>query len=146
MGHHIASFGLTEADPSIPWQARGSAEKELSERPGWVRRTIPVVNDGAPGTAVAMVRGELAVNHMLGGDEGFTVCLSGTGWRISSGGRVFARSADAMEVAEKMLAACSGWAACQLNDYTDAQRQIVIAAVDTVERRGGILLDRVYPR
>jgi hypothetical protein len=146
MGHHIASFGLTEADPSIPWPARGSAEKELSERPGWVRRAIPVVNDGVPSTTDAMVRGELAVNHMLGGDEGFTICLSGTGWRISTGGRVFARSVDAMDVAEKMLAACSGWAACPASGYTDAQRQVLNAAVDAVERRGGILLDRVYPR
>lgn len=142
---HIASFGLEAADPTIPWPERGSAETVLCERDGWERRTIPIVDDGVETTAEAMVRGELAVNLMLGGEEGFAICLANSGWRISTGGRVYARCADAMEVVEQMLTV-SGWSDAPALGYTDAQRRVLIAATDEVERRGGVMLDRVYPR
>lgn len=143
---HVATFALEIADPSIPWPERGSAEKELCERAGWARRTIPVVNDGKPIKVESMCRGELAVNLMLGGEEGFAICLSRSGWRISSGGRVFATCAAAMVVADGMLAACSGWDACPTHGYSEYQRDVLIALTDAAELRGEILLDRVYPR
>lgn len=143
---HVAVIGLEAADPTIPWPARGSAEKVLCEREGWERRTIPVVNDGVQTTVEAMVRGELAVNLMMGGEEGFAICLASTGWRISSGGRVYATCTAAMCVAEEMMEACAGWEGAQRGGYTAAMRCAVIAATDAAERRGEILLDRVYPR
>lgn len=143
---HVSVFRLEAADASIPWPERGSAEAALCDREGWERRTIPVMDDGKPTTMEAMCRGELAVSRMLGGEEGFAISLASTGWRISSGGRVFARCEAAMVVAEGMMAACGGWADAQHGDYTDAQRHAVIALTDAAEWRGEILLDRVYPR
>lgn len=141
----VAMFGLSVADPSIPWPARGSAETQLCERDGWERRTIPVVNAGRRTTMKAMCRGELAVNRMLGGDEGFAISLAHNGYRISYGGRVFARCADAMVAAEALQAACGGWAEIDASGFSQAQINAMCSVIEAAERRGEILLDRVYP-
>ena len=131
-------------DQTIPWPERGSAEKQLCERAGWERRQIPTVSRGEPIIMEAMCRGELAVNRMLD-DEGFAICLSGTGWRISSGGRVYARCADAMAVAEAMMVGCDNWSQGQERGYTASQRAVVLTLTDEAEKNGQILLNRVYP-
>jgi hypothetical protein len=142
---NIALFILSAADASIPWPARGSAEKTLCDRTGWERRTIATQRRGEPIQIEAMCRGELAVNQMLDGDEGFAICLSATGFRLSCNGCVFARCADAMASAEAMMEACSDWGVAQRNGYTDAQCEAFRAIVKAAERRGEIMLDRVYP-
>ena len=151
MKGHVAFFGLERADPTIPWPERGSAEKELCERDGWERRTIPVMWNGKPSTMEAMCKGELAVNRMLSEEqgeyeEGFAICLASTGWRISAGGRVYVSCSAAMDVAEAMLEACQDWESAQHSPYSDAQRRVVLAFTDAAEQRGEILLDRVYPK
>src|SRR5438128_2106644 len=138
-------FKMTAADPTIPWPARGSAEKALCDRPGWDRRTIPVIDGGAPSIMEAMCCGELAVNLMLRDDEGFAICIAATGWRISYGGRVFARCADAMVAAEAMMEAAPNWALCQTRPFTDAQALTLKSIMEAAERRGEILLDQVWP-
>jgi hypothetical protein len=142
----VASFGLEIADPTIPWPKRGSAERELTERDGWERRIIPVVNDGVPSTIESMCRGELSVNLMQGGKEGFAISLASTGYRLSCGGRVFVSCAAAMAVAEAMLAATPEWDAVQPLGYNATQRAALIAASNVAERRGEVMLDRVYPK
>lgn len=141
-----ATFALTFADPAVPWPPRGSAETALCAREGWERRTIPVRDLGRPSTMEAMCRGELAVNRMLGEDEGFAICLAASGCRLSYGGRVFARCADAMAAAEAMMEAASGWArveatGCYSVEQGAALARITLAAV----ARGEILLDKVFP-
>lgn len=137
---------LIIADPSIELPGRGSAETALCDRPGWDRRVIPVLDDGKPSIMEAMRRGELAVNRMLRGDEGFAICLAATGWRISYGGRVFARCSDAMIAAEAMMEAHHNWTACQDYPFTDAQVLALKTIMEAAERRGEILLDQVWPR
>ncbi len=142
---NTAVLGLSPADPSIPWAPRGSAETALCERDGWERRQIRTVDCGKPTTMPAMVRESLAVNRMLHGDEGFAICLSATGCRISYGGSVFARCAAAMAAAEAMLSSCSDWDSVQTRGYTDAQRRALQTIIEAAEQRGEILLDKVFP-
>ena len=144
-GDAVALFGLQAADPTIPWPARGSAETALCERPGWERRTIPVLDAGCPSTMEAMCRGELAVNRMLGGDEGFAVCLAASGFRLSCGGRVFARCADAMAAAEAMMQAAAGWCDVPASGYGPVRGEAIRRVMEAAERRGEIMLDRVFP-
>jgi hypothetical protein len=138
-------FGLGFADPSIPWPARGSAEKELCERDGWERRTIPTIDRGAPSSVEAMCRGQFAVNRMLGGDEGFAISLSASGYRLSYGGCVFARCADAMVAVEALMAAHEDWTQAEREGLSDAHRSAMRTTIKASERRGEIMLDRVYP-
>ncbi|BCH33156.1 hypothetical protein MesoLjLc_50860 [Mesorhizobium sp. L-8-10] len=145
MADHIAIIGLKFADQSIPWPERGSAETVLCDRPGWERHTIPVVSRGPETSVEAMCRGELAVHLMLGGDEGFAISLANGGWRISYGGSVFARCADAMAAAEAMMEASSDWSACPKVGFSAAQCEALRAIIEKAERRGEIMLDRVYP-
>lgn len=138
---------LGVADPTIPWPERGSAETTLCYREGWELRTIPTVSDGVATTVEAMCFrfGELAVNHMMGGDEGFAICVADTGYRISCDGGVFARCVDAMVAAEAMMAGAANWGSVQARGFTDNQRRVGAAIFDAATRRGEILLDRIYP-
>lgn len=136
---------LEVADQTIPWPERGAAEKQLSERPGWDRRQIPTVSRGKAITIEAMCCGDLAVNLMLDGDEGFAISLAATGWRISHGGRVYARCGDAMTVAEQMMAQADGWVEAETGGYTDHHCAVLKRLTDEAERAGRVLLDRVYP-
>jgi hypothetical protein len=145
MPDRVMLIPLRAADPLIQWPARGGAETELCGRDGWERREIPTVDGGRAATMAAMCRGELAVNRMLGGDEGFAISLAASGFRISFGGAVFARSTDAMVAAEAMLAACGDWTSCETADFGDHHRQALRAIIKAAERRGEIMLDRVYP-
>lgn len=92
----------------------------------------------------AMCRDPLAVNVMAEG-EGFAICLSATGYRISYGGRVFARCVDAMVAAEAMLCADLDWAAVPKSGLTPRQRSSLKAIFEGAEVRGEILLDRIFP-
>ena len=143
--NNYVAFGLTFADMSISWPARGRAEKDLKDRDGWEKRTIPTICKGKPSTVEAMCCGDLAVNHMLGEEEGFAISLANSGFRISFGGRVFAKSTDCMMAAESMLEACQDWPRCEVYGYTEKQRNVLRTVMEAAERRGEILLDRVYP-
>ncbi len=142
---HVALLGLSVADPSIPWPPRGSGETRLVDREGWEFRVIPATIRGKPATLEAMCRGELAVNVMIEG-EGFAICVASTGWRISHSGRVFARCVDAMRAAEAMMDGDDEWSAIQSRDnFTPRQLALGKAITGEAERRGEILLDRVFP-
>lgn len=144
MTEHAVLMGLQVADPSIPWPARGSGGRELIDRKGWERRTIPVMDRGKPSTAEAMCRGELAVNVMLEG-EGFAICLATGGFRISYGGRVFARCEDAMVAAEAMMMANESWERIRLHGFSQFQASFLSGIMMAAEQRGQILIDRIYP-
>lgn len=137
--------GLSIADPTIDWPIRGSAETTLCERKGWDRRIIPVKENGNPTTMEAMCKSDLAVNRMLGGDEGFAISISSSGHRISYGGAVFARCGDAMAAAEEMLKKSKTWSNIQTNGFSPQQRHILETIINAAERNGEILLDRIYP-
>lgn len=141
----IGVFGYEPADDSITWPARGSAERLLSERPGWERRCIRVVDAGRECSMEAMCHGDLAVNLMLGDDEGFAICLSASGFRISSGGRVFARCQDAMRAAEELAETRDDWSDCEFHRYSQEQANVLLQIMSTAERWGEIMLDRVFP-
>lgn len=91
-----------------------------------------------------MCRGELAVNLMMD-DEGFAISLANTGWRISYSGSVFARCSDAMHAAEAMMAGHPDWAAAQSRGFDDKHRRVLKEIIGAAEKRGEIMLDRVYP-
>lgn len=144
MTEQFATIGLTAADQSIPWPKRGEAEKALCEREGWERRQIPAQRLGQPVTIEAMCCGELAVNLMMD-DEGFAISLARTGWRISYGGSVFARCADAMLAAETMMTEHTDWSAVQSQGFDDKHRRVLKVIIEEAEKRGEIMLDRVFP-
>ena len=144
MADHVVLMGLKVADPTISWPPRGSGGTELVERAGWERRTIPVVRDGKPTTMEAMCRGELAVNVMAEG-EGFAICLSSSGYRISHGGRVFAQCVDAMVAAEAMMMFKAPWERVLTHGFSPGQADFLGGIMDAAEQRGQILLDRVFP-
>lgn len=144
MPEQVAMFGLKFADPSIEWPKRGDAEKELCERYGWTRRIIPSLRRGQPVTIEAMCSGELAVNVMMD-DEGFAISLADSGWRISYNGGVFARCADAMRAAEAMMAECADWTSVQSRGFSDEHRSVLKRIIEAAEKRGEIMLTRVFP-
>ena len=133
------------ADPTIPWPERGSAEKELCYKEGWERRIIQTTSQGEPTTIEAMCKGSLAVNLMLGEDEGFAISLADSGWRISYNGSVFAKCADAMAAAESMMMQCEDWRSVQFVGFTAQHKVALKTIIEDAEKRGEILLDRVYP-
>lgn len=137
-------FGVEFADPTIPWPERGSGGRELTARAGWERQTISTMIRGEPAQIEAMCREPLAVNVMVEG-EGFAICLAASGWRISFGGRVFARCDDAMRAAEALMVADQAWSAVPRSDFSQHQIATLKAIVEAAERRGEILLDRVFP-
>ena len=138
-------IGLSIADPTIPWPKPGSADLDISDREGWERRFIPAMADGFRIEIEAMVRGELAVNRMIE-DEGFAICLADSGWRISYGGRVFARCQDAMRAAEEMMQWHKRWFTLRRQAFTAEQIQVLRDVMEPAERRGEILMHRVFPR
>lgn len=140
----FAILGVMLAEQSIPWPKRGEAEKELCEREGWSLQEIPSMRLGQPVMIEAMCRGQLAVNHMMD-DEGFAISLSESGWRISYGGRVFARCGDAMQAAEAMMAEPIDWNIIESRGFNDDHRRILKAILEDAEKRGEIMLDRVFP-
>ncbi len=142
----MQTVALFKADHTIKWPDRGSAERSLCSRDGWEMRVIPVIDNGQPSTMETMCRDELAVNLMLGGDEGFAISLAVSGFRISYGGRVFARCADAMVAAEAMMASTTDWTSCEAHGYSKAQIAALKAVMEAAERRGEIMLDKVYPQ
>jgi len=91
-----------------------------------------------------MLYRELAVNVMLEG-EGFAICLAHSGYRISYGGRVFARCEDAMRAAELMAASSSDWSICEVAPFNADQLDALRNIMRDAERRGEILIDRVFP-
>lgn len=145
MGEHtFFLLPMTPEEEAIPWPSLAGVTRELDERPGWVRRTIPVQIRGKPSTMEAMCRGELAVNAMLGDDLGFAISSSAAGFRLSCGGRVFARCADAMIAAEAMMAA--GFrGSYERPGFTAVQAAALKTIWEAAERRGEILRDRVFP-
>ncbi len=144
MPDNYAFIGVTVADPSIAWPKRGEAEKHFCERDGWEFRKIPSVSRGRPIKIDAMCNGVLAVNIMID-DEGFAISLASTGFRISYGGSVFARCDDAMQAAETMMAEHPDWESIQSRGVNDMHRSVLRGIIKAAEKRGEIMLDRVYP-
>lgn len=141
----FASVGISAADPSIPWPKRGTGGRELTDRAGWERRTIPVLMAGEAGEIEAMCRGELAANVMAEG-EGFAISLASCGLRLSYGGRVFARCDDAMVAAEAMMMCKEPWESVRASGrYTPFQAEFLRGIMEAAERCGQILLDQVFP-
>jgi hypothetical protein len=124
MPDRVVSFGLTFADPDIPWPKRGSGDRCLCARSGWTLQTIPVMRRGKSETMDAMVRGDLAVNVMLEG-EGIAICLAASGWRISYNGAVFAKCVDAMIAAETMAMSNDKWNQIPDAGWSEDQRLIM---------------------
>ncbi len=135
------------ARDQIPSPSPAEIDTELVDRQGWERRLIPVIAYGHPTTMVAMCRGMLAVNKMLGNhDAGFATSLSATGFRLSIGGRVFARSMDAMIASERLLELRDDWETIEARrSWSAAQRRDFEQVILDAEQRGQILWDRVFP-
>jgi hypothetical protein len=145
MRHHTAIFGLISVDPSLT--SRQHENPVLVDRPGWTRQTITITAYNHPVEVEAMTYRDFGVHHLTD-DAGWTASTLGTNpaMRISSGGRVFADSDDAMRFVETLYEKCDnpGWIGIY-NGFPEPFRTIFNDTTDEFEREGVMLGTRVFP-
>lgn len=132
-------------DPTLTFR-----EKEnpvLVDRDGWQRAHIPILVNSAPRLVEAAISQDFGVHHMTDHPGWSIVLLQGSGpsVRISSGGRVFADSVDAMRFVEDLYYIRStGWEHIY-PDFPEPHRSIFNDVMDRYEREGVMLGTRVFP-
>lgn len=131
-------------------------DTQLKIRKGWELDELHVPCRAGHIWVEVVHRGQFAVHRMVSSestvtntvyDDGFAISLYENGYRISSGGRVFATSFDAMDIAERMEEAAKDWIRF-FKEGIRFNRSAVVAMnaeVDIAESQGKILPIRVLP-
>jgi hypothetical protein len=107
---------------------------------------MPVTEYGRPSSIKAMhLEGSVwAVNPMIR-DIGFATSLVKTGFRLSHGGRVFAKCEDAMRFVEELEKSGIDWESVKNRGFYSEALAVFKPLIEQAEQRGQILIDRVYP-
>lgn len=126
------------------WPDPRNYDLTFEAKDGWELATLQTKRLGEPIEVPALVKGQLAINHMLD-SHGFTISLRKSGGRLSMGGRVFASSRAAMRVADVMIAEGGDWDEVWETDFTHAQRRLFGRLMDEAEGAGEVFEDLVYP-